>query len=31
MLTDKWIVSSALQKAIRRSEVETAQRAALGF
>lgn len=31
MLTDKWIVSSALQKAIRRSEIETAQRAALGF
>lgn len=31
LLADKWIVSSALQKAIRRSEVETAQRAALGF
>ena len=31
LITDKWIVSSALQKAIRRSDVETAQRAALGF
>ncbi len=31
LAADKWIVSSALQKAIRRSAVETAQRAALTF